>query len=368
MPRDYYEILGVAKDADPQVIKKAYRKKALQFHPDRNPDNPEAEAQFKECSEAYEVLSDEQKRGVYDQYGHEGLKGRGFEPNFTDMGDIFSAFGEMFGFGDLFGGGRGRRGGPRRGHDLEYRMQLDFMDAVHGTSEEITVTRRVNCETCEGRGLKEGAVQNTCGTCKGHGEVVQSMGFMRVRQPCPTCRGAGKTTSPEDGCIPCKGTGMERSTEKLTITIPAGAYTGLQLRLLGKGEAGSPGAPAGNLFVTLLVQEHELFKRDGFETLCSIDVPYAVMVLGGDITVPTVHGEESLTVPQGTRSGKVFTMRNKGVSHPQRKGVVGDHHVQLVVHVPESVGGDEEETIRRLAEIQGTEIADRGFWKKLFGG
>ena len=229
MPRDYYEVLGVARDADEKAVKKAYRKAAMKYHPDRNPDDPSAEDKFKEAAEAYEVLSDATKRRVYDQYGHDGLKGRGFDPNFTDMGDIFSAFSDMF--GDIFGmgGGRGRGGqrGPRRGADLEYPLRLDFMEAAHGCQKSITVHRHAHCDTCTGSGLKDGASETTCGTCGGAGQVIQAQGFLRIRTHCPACRGTGKHVDPANHCGDCSGSGRMRATEELTVTIPAGVDRGM---------------------------------------------------------------------------------------------------------------------------------------------
>ena len=368
MPRDYYDILGVSKDASAQEIKKAYRKLALQYHPDRNPDDPSAEDKFKEASEAYEVLSDDEKKGVYDRFGHEGLQGRGFEPGFQDMGDIFSHFADIFGFGDMFGGGGGGRGRrTRRGADLEYPLTLDFLEAAHGTKKTITVTRAVHCEVCEGKGLKDGGERKTCHTCGGHGQVIQQQGFLRIRTPCPTCRGSGQIVSPEDECPECTGSGKVRAQEELQVTVPAGVDSGMQLRLVGKGGVGDVGAPPGNLFVTIRVQPHEVFKRDGADTFCSVPVPYPVMVLGGEITIPTIDGEESLTIPKGTASGKVFTLRNQGIERVNARGRRGDHHVQAVVDVPGKVSDEEEELLRRLAELQDTAVQEKGFWQKLFG-
>lgn len=369
MPHDYYEVLGVSKDAAGPEIKKAYRKAAMKYHPDRNPDNPAAEAKFKEVSEAYEVLSNEEKRRVYDQFGHDGLRGRGFEPNFTDMGDIFSAFSDMF--GDMFGGGgrgRGRRG-PRRGPDLEVQVGIDFMEAVTGTQEEVEVIRHVHCDTCSGRGLREGAQDRTCDTCRGVGQVIQAQGFLRIRTTCPRCRGTGKVVDPSDRCPSCRGTGRERRSEKLNVSIPAGVDSGMQLRLVGKGEAGDPGAPPGNLFVTIRVRAHDKFQRQGADTYVEIPVPYSLMVLGGDIKVPTVHGEAEIEVPRGTPSGKVFVLRGKGIDRVNR-GTRGDHHVQLVVEVPTRTSAEEGDLLRRLAELQGAEVEERDtpFWKKIFGG
>ena len=366
MPRDYYEVLGVARDASGTDIKKAYRKLALKFHPDRNPDDPEAETRFKEASEAYEVLSNDEKRKVYDRFGHDGLKSSGYEPNFTDASDIFSAFADMFGFG--FGGGRGgRRRGPRRGADLEYPLRLDFLEAAHGVKKEIEISRHTHCDTCEGTGLKDGQTPSSCTTCGGAGQVIQQQGFLQIRITCPACGGRGQVVAPEDTCDACNGSGKQRQSFKKQVTVPAGVDTGMQLRLMGEGEVGDPGAPPGNLFVTIQVQPHEVFKRDGPHTYVTIPVPYPVMVLGGDITVPTIDGEESFTVPRGTESGKVFPMARKGIPRVNGRGPRGDHHVQLVVAVPSQVSEEEEELLRQLAERHDTQVQEKGFWRKLFG-
>lgn len=364
MPRDYYEVLGVAREADAKDIKKAYRKLAMKFHPDRNPDNPEAESKFKEASEAYEVLSDDDKRRVYDQFGHDGLNQSGFESNFSDFSDIFSAFGDIFGFG-----GRQQRGRRvRQGADLEVPLVLDFMEAALGTEKTIDVTRHVHCGTCDGDGLKGGAKPTSCSTCGGRGQVIQQQGFLRISTACPACRGKGKTVAASDRCSPCGGTGRTRETSTVKVKVPPGIERGMQIRYVGKGEVGDPGAPPGNLFITMDVQPHELFKREGAETYCQVSVPYPVMVLGGEITVPTVHGEVQLDVPSGTESGKVFTLRGKGLDSVRARRPRGDHHVQTVVAVPTSVSGDEKKLLKQLADLQGSEVAEKGLWGKLFGG
>ena len=368
MARDYYEVLGVGKDADEATLKKAYRKLALKYHPDRNPDDPSAEGKFKEASEAYEVLNDAEKRRIYDQFGHDGLKGRGFEPNFTDVGDIFSAFADMFGFGDIFGGGRG--GGGRRlrpGADLEYPLTLEFLEAAHGCSKRIEIQRNVHCDTCSGSGMNAGKKKTTCGTCGGRGQVIQQQGFLRIRTTCPHCHGTGELVNPEDVCTTCSGSGRQRITEELDVTMPAGVDSGMQLRLVGKGEVGDPGAPVGNLFVTVQIREHEVFRRDGTQTYCSIPVPYPVMALGGDITIPTIDGEEILSIPAGSESGKVFTLQRKGIVRVSGRGPRGNHHVQVVVEVPTSISAEEEDLLRQLAELQGSGVQEKGFWRKLFG-
>jgi molecular chaperone DnaJ len=369
VPRDYYEVLGVAREASPEEVKKAYRKLAFQFHPDRNQNDSGAEAKFKEISEAYEVLGNGEKRQIYDRFGHDGLRGRGFEPNFTDVGDILSHFSEIFGFGDIFGFGGGQRGGSRgvrRGADLELVLRLEFMEAVSGASKEISVPRQIHCATCSGSGLRGEAKPTPCGTCGGAGQVTQQQAFLRLRTVCPACRGSGRVVSAQDRCGDCRGEGRVRQVEKLTVTVPGGIDTGMQLRLVGKGEAGDPGAPPGNLFVTLEVLPHELFKREGADTYCTIPVPYPVMCLGGEIHIPTVHGEETLTVSPGCESGKVFTCRGKGLDRVNGRGPRGDHHVQLVVDVPKRVSAEEEKLLRDLAELQGQNVEDKGFWKGLF--
>ena len=371
MPRDYYEVLGVARDADDKAIKKAYRKAAMKFHPDRNPDDPDAEGKFKEAAEAYEVLSDAQKRQIYDQYGHQGLKGRGIDPNFTDMGDIFSAFSDMF--GDIFGMGGGRRGGasagPRPGADLEYPLRLDFMEAAHGCQKEITVHRHTHCDTLHGLGAQERASEATCQTCGGAGQVVQAQGFLRIRTHCPACRGTGRHVDPADRCEDCSGSGRQRATEDLTVTIPAGVDRGMQLRLVGKGEVGDPGARSGQPVrdhrraAPLAVQARG--RRDGGHH------PRALPAHGAGRRHHRAHGArrgEPLRAA-GTESGKVVRAPRQGHSRVNGRGPNGDHHVQLVVEVPTERLRREEELLRELAELQGAEgsVQEPGFWKKLFG-
>lgn len=371
MARDYYEILGVPRTATKDEVKKSFRKLAMLYHPDKNPGNAEAEAKFKEASEAYDVLFDEEKRKVYDQYGHDGLKGRGADPNFTDFNDIFSAFSDIFqGFdfgGRGGGGGRGARPGKRRGDDLELHLPVSFMDAAKGKETSAPVTRHEHCGTCEGSGLKPGRQPQTCGTCAGRGQVIQQQGFLRISTACPACRGAGQSIRQEDRCGACNGSGRLRKADEAKIRIPPGIESGTRIRYVGKGDAGDPGAPAGDLYVVIDVQPHEVFKRDGRETWCSVHVPYAKMVLGGDLTVPTVHGAEKLTVPAGTESGKVIVLRGKGLDDPRGHRARGDHHVQLLVGVPKTISAEEEKLLRKLAELQGEEVAEKGLWSKLFG-
>ncbi|MCK6506222.1 molecular chaperone DnaJ [Myxococcota bacterium] len=365
--RDYYEVLGVARDSTEADIKKAYRKLAMQYHPDRNPGDAEAEAKFKEVSEAYAVLSDAEKRGMYDRFGHAGLRGAGVDPGFHSAEEVFSQFSDLF--GDLFGFG-GRRGGGRgptlrRGADTEYALELEFLEAVHGVTREITVPRISLCTACVGSGAEPGTEPTTCTTCGGAGQVVQGHGFLRIRTACPTCGGRGKVvTSP---CKQCDGAGRTRQTDTLSVTVPAGVDNGLQLRLSGRGDEGDPGAPSGDLYVHIQVRPHERFRRNGADVLVEVPISYPQACLGASIKVPTVDGEEPLDVPAGTPSGKVFTLRGKGVTQLGRRGGRGDHHVQVVVAVPKKLSLEEEELIRKLAALQDARVSEKGFWKDFLG-
>ncbi len=365
-PRDYYEVLGVARDADDSTIKKAYRKLALKFHPDRNPDNPEAETKFKEASEAYSVLSDAQKRQTYDRFGHQGLRGGGpgGGAGFQSAEEIFSQFSDIF--GDFFGGGGGggRRGGGRRvrrGADLQYGLDLEFLEAVHGVVKEIEYPVHNPCETCEGSGADPAHPPITCEMCHGAGEVVQAQMFLRIRTTCPRCRGAGKTiTHP---CGTCSGRGRVRTTEKLSVTVPPGVNSGLQLRLSNKGDVGDKGAPRGDLYVSLEVGEHEFFRRNGDDIECVVPITYPQACLGAEITVPTVDDDHTFTIPAGTPSGKTFTLRGLGAPRLGGRRGRGDQVVQVVVKVPTTMGTEEEELVRKLADISGGKVAEKGFLK-----
>jgi molecular chaperone DnaJ len=364
--RDYYEVLGVPRDAGAADIKKAYREAAKRFHPDLNKDDPSAEARFKEASEAYEVLSNDEKRRIYDVHGHEGLGASGGHPGFHDINDIMSMFGDVFGggFADLFGG---QRRGPARGADLEVLVRVSFEEGALGTTREIEFPRGVNCGTCSGSGLKAGANPATCATCAGRGEVIQAQGFLRIKTTCPACRGRGRVVRPEDRCGACGGSGREKKVEKLEIRIPAGSYTGLQIRHTGKGEAAPGGGAPGDLYLTLEVEEHELFKRDGVDIYVTVPVPFPVMCLGGEVEVPTLRGPEKLEVRPGTESGHVATLRGKGVEEIRGRGRMGDQKVRLVVEVPKRLNEREETLIRELAEAQKVAVPERGFWQGLFG-
>ncbi len=360
--RDFYEVLGVARGASANEIKKAFRQMAMKFHPDKNPGDKEAEARFKEVAESYEILGDDQKRQMYDRFGHDGLRGAGFNTGFQNQEEIFSHFSDIF--GDLFGfggGGGGRRRGPRRGPDLEYPLTIEFLEAAKGCEKEIQVPKHAICQECDGSGAKPGSQPQVCATCRGAGEVVQAQMFLRIRTTCPSCGGRGKVI--KDPCPPCEGSGRTRISEKLKVTIPGGIDDGMQLRLQGKGDAGDPGAPSGDLYITVRVAEHEIFGRDGNNVLCQVPISYATACLGGEISVPTIDGEEALEVEGGTPSGKVFTLRDKGIPSLNGRGR-GDQLVQVVVAVPKTMSAREEELVRQLASLQEAKVADRSIWKE----
>ncbi len=363
--RDYYEVLGLSREASQGEVKKAFRALAMKLHPDKNPDDKDAESKFKEVAEAYDCLGDEQKRQMYDRFGHDGLRGAGMNSGFQSSDEVFSHFADIF--GDLFGfNGRGGPRGPRRGADLEYPITLEFLEAVSGIEREITVPKHAACEQCSGSGAKEGSQPTTCGTCRGSGEVVQTAQmFLRIRTVCPACSGRGKVV--RDPCGGCSGSGRKRLNEKLKVTIPAGVDDGMQLRLGGKGEVGEPGGPAGDLYVTIRVKDHEVFKRDGTNIVMRRPVPFTLAALGGELAVPTVDGEETVMIEPGTPSGKVITLSRKGVVSLNGRGR-GDQLVQLVVEVPKQLSAREDELLRELAKVQGVKVKDRSFWSSVFKG
>ncbi len=363
-PRDYYEVLGVSRESSDSEIKKAYRKLAMKHHPDRNPDDPAAEAMFKEASEAYSVLSDSEKRSTYDRYGHAGLHGSGVNPGFNNADEIFSHFGDLF--GDLFGFGGGGRGGgrrSRRGSDLNIRMQVDFMDAVHGCQEEISVDRAGQCGTCTGSGVEPGKAPEKCETCNGVGEVIQAQMFLRIRTVCPHCQGSGQVV--RHPCGDCRGRGTEKVTDNLTVTIPAGIESGQVLRLSGRGNEGREGASPGDLYVEVVTREHEFFNRRGADIFCELPVSYAQACLGTKLSVPTVSGDTQVDIPPGTPSGKVFQLDGHGAPRLDGRGS-GSQFVQMIVSVPTSLGQREEELLRELAEIQDAKVVDRGFLREFW--
>ncbi|PHS72856.1 MAG: molecular chaperone DnaJ [Porticoccus sp.] len=370
--RDYYEILGVAKNASADEVKKAYRRIAMKNHPDRNPDNKAAEDVFKEATEAYEVLSDKEKKAAYDQYGHAGV-----DPNAGfgggQGGPGFGGFSDIFGdvFGDIFGGAGRGRGGPMRGSDLRYDMQLDLEDAVKGKTVQIRVPTLVNCKTCDGSGAKKGSTPTTCGTCGGHGQVRMSQGFIAVQQTCPTCRGRGQVIS--DPCGACHGQGRVQESKTLSVKVPAGVDTGDRIRLAGEGEAGPEGGPPGDLYVQIHVREHSLFKREGRNLYCEVPISIVDAILGGEIEVPTLDGRVKLKIPPETQTDRVFRLRGKGVSSV-RGGGPGDLLCRVVLETPVNLNTEQKELLRQLQESleKGKHSPKRASWfegvKKFFDG
>jgi len=343
--RDYYKVLEVARNATEGEIKKAYRRLAMKFHPDRNPDDNEAEEKFKEAKEAYEVLTDSQKRAAYDQFGHAGLDA-------TRGGAGFSAadaFGDIFGdvFGDIFGGGRRSRSQVFRGADLRYGLDLDLDQAVFGDSVEIDFHTLVECDTCKGTGAAKDSSPITCDTCGGQGSVRVSQGFFSVQQTCPRCKGRGQII--QKPCDTCHGQGRTRRSKTLTVKIPPGVDNGDRIRLAGEGEAGRNGGPTGDLYVEVQVREHPIFERDGSHLSCEVPISFSTAVLGGQVEVPTLDGHVTLKVPGETQSGRVFRLREKGV-RPVRGGPVGDLFCRVVVETPVNLSAEQKELLRKLDE------------------
>jgi molecular chaperone DnaJ len=347
--RDYYEVLGVQRGATEQEIKSAYRKLALQYHPDRNPNNPDAEEKFKECSEAYAVLADTEKRGLYDRFGHAGVgssagAGPGIDPTiFQDFNDIF---GEFFGFGDLFGAGRsGRRTRAQRGADLREDITIEFEEAVFGAERKITYRKHDLCETCKGSGSAQGKAPASCRTCGGRGQVRYQQGFFSIARTCPACQGAGSVIS--DPCTKCKGEGRIVQQKTIDAKIPAGVENGTRIRFTGVGAAGVHGGPAGDLYVVLHVKEHPFFERQGNDLYCSIPVSVTQAALGVEIQVPTLEGEQTLKVPEGTQSGTTLKLRHKGVPVLNGHGK-GDLFVEIRVQTPTKLTKRQRELLQEL--------------------
>jgi molecular chaperone DnaJ len=359
--RDYYETLGVGRDAGEDEIKKAYRKLAMKHHPDRNPGDAGAEARFKEISEAYEVLSDPEKKQKYDQFGHDGLKsafgpgGFDFARDFTHMSDLQDILGSLFGegggiFDDIFGGGGGRRrpGGPQHGADLRFDLEIDFEEAAFGSEREITLPLSNECPTCGGSGEAPGTRRETCRHCGGRGSLVSGGGFFQVRETCPVCGGAGSViTRP---CPACNGAGRVRERKRMTLKIPRGVETGSRLRLAGKGEGGGRGGPPGDLYVVLRVREHPVFQRSGDDLMCEVPVPCEVAALGGDAEVPTMDGYARLRLAPGTETGKVFRLRDKGMPSLDGYGR-GDLHVRVIVEVPVRLGAQQRKLFKDIQDL-----------------
>jgi len=358
---DYYQLLGVAKDATKDDIKKAYRKLAVKYHPDKNPGDTAAEERFKQVTEAYEVLSDEDKRHKYDQFGHAafgpGRGGGGGGFGGVDLEEALRTFMGAFGgggsiFENFFGGGGG--GGGRkennRGADLRFDLEIDFEEAVFGSRRDLTFNVQVECDACQGSGAEPGSKSETCATCRGVGEVITSNGFFQMRQTCPKCGGTGKTIS--NPCRKCRGTGQMQGKRSLTLRIPPGVETGSRLRVQGKGAGGSRGGPAGDLYVILHVKEHPIFERHDLDLMVTVPVSISIATLGGEVEVPTLEGSSRIKIPAGTQSGKMLRLKGKGVRDPRGHGH-GDLHIRVQVETPSSFGGKVKKAFEQLAAMLG---------------
>jgi molecular chaperone DnaJ len=370
--RDYYEILGVARDASADQIKSAYRKAALKWHPDRNPEKKkDAEENFRRATEAYSVLSDAQKRSVYDRFGHAGLGNRGFEAggfNATVFEEFQDILGDLFGFEDVFGGGRrrGARGARgQRGADLRYDMSLSFEDAASGVTTKIRMSRRETCEACHGTGAKPGSGMAACQTCGGRGQMSYQQGFFSITRTCPSCQGAGQVV--REACVPCRGLGRIERDRTLEVGIPAGVDSGTRVRMTGQGEPGANGGPAGDLYIFIEVKEHPFFERRGADLYCTIPVSFSQAVLGAKIKIPTMRGEEELAIPEGTQSGQIFRLKGKGLTDPH--GGKGDLYVSIRVVTPSKVSREQRRVLEQLGESMKVENkpAERssGFFDKM---
>lgn len=351
--RDYYEVLGVERSADDKEIKKAYRRLAMKYHPDRNPDDAEAEERFKEATEAYEILADDQKKAAYDQYGHAGV-----DPNAGGGAGFGSGgFSDIFGdvFGDIFGGGGGGgRARNTRGSDLRYNLELDLEDAVRGKTVKIRIPTQVTCKPCNGSGAAKGSKPETCDTCHGAGQVRMQQGFFSVQQTCPACRGQGSIV--KNPCPSCHGAGVQEEQKTLSVKIPPGVDTGDRIRLAGEGEAGLQGGPAGDLYVQVSVKEHPIFVREGRNLFCDVPIAFVDAALGGELEVPTLDGRVKLKIPPETQTGKMFRLRGKGVE-PVRGGPAGDLMCRVVVETPVNLTKKQKDILK---EFQATMDSDGG--------
>jgi molecular chaperone DnaJ len=358
--RDYYEILGVNRNAGDDAIKASYRKLALKYHPDRNPGDKEAEENFKEAAEAYEVLRDPQKRNIYDHYGHQGLQGTGFS-GFRGFEDIFSSFSDIF--EDFFGFGTGRRSGTaaRRGADLRYDLTISFMDAAFGVDKEIEIEKLESCSACQATGCEPGTYPEDCPQCGGAGQISRSQGFFSIRTTCPHCRGEGRSI--RYPCAECRGTGQVERKKKVSAKIPAGVDTGSRLRLSGEGESGARGGPPGDLYVFINVKPHEFFKRNNYDVVCQVPISFVQAALGANINVPTLTGEKNLHIPKGTQPGEVFRFKGEGI--PSLRGYGnGDQIMQVLVKTPTGLTKKQEALLKEFARIESGKLSTK--IKKMF--
>jgi molecular chaperone DnaJ len=370
--RDYYEVLGVAREAADADIKSAYRKLALKHHPDRNPGDKAAEEKFKEAAEAYSVLADADKRARYDRFGHAGVTGagggQGFDPTvFTGFEDILGGLGDIFGFGDVFGGGR-RRSGPQRGSDLRYDLEITFAQSAKGTETTVQIPRHETCATCTGSGAAPGTSASQCGQCRGAGQIRFQQGFFTMARTCTTCHGTGRVVATP--CATCRGEGHVEQHRKLSVKIPPGISSGQRLRLQGEGEGGTRGGPAGDLYVVIFVQEDERFTRDGNDLHAEADVPFTTLALGGEITVPGIDDPHPLTIPEGSATGSTFRLKNKGMPDVSGRGK-GDLMVTVRGTTPRKLSREQRELLEKLhatlgpAEVAARRDDDKGIFGKV---
>jgi molecular chaperone DnaJ len=350
--RDYYEVLGVERNADADGLKKAFRKLAMAHHPDRNPGDAAAEEKFKEASEAYEMLSDPERRARYDRFGHQGVEGFGSQGGGFNNVNINDIFGEIF--GDIFGGGGRRgRGGRNRGADLRYNLEITFEEAAFGSEVTVKIPRPKRCDECEGTGSKSKQVR-TCPTCGGAGEVRFTQGFFAVARPCSQCSGTGRVVA--DPCKSCRGVGKTDSVTELSVKIPGGVDTGTRVRLAGEGEPGEQGGPPGDLYVVVHVKEHSIFHREENEVFCEVPISFVQAALGAQIEVPTLDGMVKMKVPEATQSGKIFRMKGKGIPHLNGGGARGDQHVRVMVETPQNLSAKQRELLEKFAEASGEDV------------
>jgi molecular chaperone DnaJ len=361
--RDYYEVLGISRDADEQQLKTAYRRLAMEHHPDRNPNDKQAEERFKEAAEAYSVLCDPQKRAAYDRFGRQAVQGAGggFDPSSVDFGDIL---GEFFGLGDLFGGGGRRRNGPHRGEDLRYDLEIEFEDAVFGKTVDIQAPRLEACKHCKGKGAEPGTGTTTCPTCRGRGEVLYQQSFLSIRRTCGQCNGAGEIIKKR--CTVCHGEGYSQVNRKLKVTIPPGVDGGTRLRLSNEGQPGPNGGPNGDLYVVLKVRDHPIFDRNGNDLHCRIPINVAQAALGAEVQAPTLEGPDTIRIPEGTQTGAQFRIRGKGVPHVNGHGR-GDLFIHIDVKVPAKLNRAQRDLFEQLREALpvDNEPAEKGIFEKV---
>lgn len=369
--RDYYEVLGVQKGSGQDEIKKAYRKLALQYHPDRNPGDDSAEERFKEAAEAYDVLGDPEKRARYDQHGHAAFgQGGGFGgTGFNNIEDIMSAFGDIFGsgggggiFGDLFGGGRRGRGGPNQGRDLRIVLDLTLEEIDSGVERTVVIKRQASCGSCSGSGAEPGSKVVSCPTCGGRGQVAKSQGFFTMASVCPACSGRGQR--PEKPCSSCRGGGKTPEKQEVKLQIPAGIEEGARLRVSGSGDAGDAGAPPGDLYCVIREAEHKVFQRSGPDLLTEVPVSFVQLALGETVEVPTLRGRAEMKIPAGTQSGKVFRLRGEGLPVFQGRGR-GDQLVRIYIEVPEKLNDRQRELLREFGELETERSGDTSFFEKI---